>query len=112
VANEPGPGNETTTDTGLMETTARNFETEADGLLEFLKGLMNRVEDLKPYWMGRSGTAYQTVMFTWSENQDAINRELVETAGLIRTSGTNYGNTEDTATSNITGQAGTLPLPL
>jgi WXG100 family type VII secretion target len=95
-----------------METTARNFETEAEGLLEFLKGLMGRVEDLKPYWMGRSGTAYQTVMFTWSEDQDAINKELLDTAGLIRVSGTNYAKTEDVATSNITAQAGTLSLPL
>lgn len=108
VANgHDGAGLETTTDTQIMELTARNFESEAEGLLTFLTGLMGRVEDMKPYWVGRSGTAYQTVMVTWSENQDRINQELIQTAGLIRTSGTNYVSTEDVASGNITNQ---LPL--
>ena len=102
-----GNGSETTTDTGLMETTAKHFETQAEELLTFLNNLMGRVEDMRPYWVGRSGTAYQTVMLTWSENQDKVNRALQETAGLVRNSGTNYVGTEDVASGNITSQ---LPL--
>jgi WXG100 family type VII secretion target len=97
---------QTQTDKGLMEQTAKNFEAvngELNGNLTALKG---KVAALQGGWVGAGGTSFQNTMTSWSTAQTQIQQLLQETAALIRTAGQSYTTADDDAGRSLqaTGQ--------
>jgi WXG100 family type VII secretion target len=104
---------QTTTDSALLEQTARKFEGVNAELMGTLDTLKKKVSSLQAGWVGRGANSFQQTMATWAKDQDAINKLLDETAGLIRSAGQSYAATEDNTAGRFGNQGGsTKPLPL
>lgn len=104
------PGNETQADSGLMEQTAKNFESVNAELQSTLDGLKRSVTELQAAWAGQGANSFQATMDTWSRDQLNINNQLADTAGLIRSGGQSYAATDASAAARFNNQGGTPPL--
>jgi WXG100 family type VII secretion target len=102
---------QTATDKGVMEQTAKNFEAVGTDLNSSLTTLKQKVADLQAAWVGQGGTSFQNTMLAWSDRQTRINELLHQTAGLIRSAGQSYTTVDDNAASRSNNVAlPTLPL--
>ena len=91
-----------------MAQVACKFEDVQRSLQSTLTALMREVEAVKQEWQGRGGTSFDQVSRAWAEDQGRLLRALGETAGAIRTAGTVYTSTDDSAA----GRLGGIALPL
>jgi WXG100 family type VII secretion target len=105
------PANQTQTDSGLMEQTAKNFESVNSELMAALDQLKRSVSDLQSGWVGQGSLSFQSTMETWSKDQTNINNLLAQTAGLIRAGGQNYAAVDANTSARFNNQGGAAPLP-
>lgn len=97
----------------VMERAAARFEEVNEGLQGMLSRLMGELDVLRTQWQGAGGRSFDQVRQAWQDDQQALQRALVSTAGAIRTSGRRYEATDAEAAGRIarTGR-GQLELPL
>jgi WXG100 family type VII secretion target len=99
-------------ETAVMESTASKFESANETLQTTLRRLMTELEVLQTAWRGAGGSTFTQTKQAWSENQEAIQRALLETANAIRTSGRQYGTSDTEAASRIATTNRGVNLPL
>lgn len=97
----------------VMEKAASNFEGINSSLQSMLSNLLSNLEVLQTAWQGAGGTSFTAVKNQWTEDQEKINRALLETATAIRTSGQQYTTTDEQAHSKVSStNRGGVNLPL
>lgn len=96
-----------------LASTARRFEDVNGELQGMLKTLLNELSTLREGWQGAGGRSFESVKEAWSRDQDALHKNLMETAEAIRSSGSNYTavDTDASHRMNVTSGGGrSLPL--
>lgn len=96
----------------VMEATATKFEQVSQSLQGTLSRLLGELEVLRTQWQGAGGSSFEQVKQAWSEDQQALQRALGETATAIRTSGRQYQMSDTAAADRVRGATGGLQLPL
>jgi WXG100 family type VII secretion target len=104
------PANQTQTDSGVMEQTAKNFESVNSDLMATLDQLKRSVADLQSGWVGQGALSFQSTMETWDKDQTNINNLLAQTAGLIRSGGQSYAAVDANTSARFNNQGGAAPL--
>ncbi|NUT35791.1 MAG: WXG100 family type VII secretion target [Hamadaea sp.] len=103
----------TSAQAAFMETTASKFESTNGELQSMLRTLLGNLEILQSGWKGAGGRSFEQVKRQWSEDQEKLQRALLETAGAIRSSGTNYSATDSDSSSRMNSvNRGGINLPL
>jgi WXG100 family type VII secretion target len=77
-----------------------------------LKTLMSELESMKQEWQGAGGRSFETVKAAWSVDLENLNRNLMETASGIKSSGQNYNATDSDAGAMMNNTLGNLDLKL
>jgi len=95
-----------------MEATAKKFEAGNDSLQSMLKRLMSELEALQTAWQGAGGSSFTQVKQAWADDQQRIQRALLETANAIRTSGRQYDASDTEAASRVAATNRGINLPL
>jgi WXG100 family type VII secretion target len=96
-----------------MERTAARFEQVNESLQGMLTRLMGELEVLRAQWQGAGGRTFTQVTQAWREDQEALQRALLATAGAIRTAGRTYQATDAEAAGRLARTSrGRLELPL
>jgi len=97
----------------FMETTASKFEHTNGELQSMLRTLLGNLEILQSGWKGAGGRSFQQVKEQWGQDQEKLQRALLETAGAIRSSGKNYEATDSESSSRMNSvNRGGINLPL
>ena len=96
-----------------MAQTAAKFDSTAADLSGMLQRLSTELDELYAGWTGRGANAFQQVRAQWTTDTRTLQRALTETAGAIRTAGTQYTSSDEAAASRSTGiGGGGVSLPL
>lgn len=103
---------QTQAEAAVMRQTADKFERVEESLRSMLTGLKADLEVLQTAWQGAGGRSFEQVKQQWTQNQDALQRSLRETASGIRTAGQKYEAVDSEAASRVanTNRGMTLPL--
>ncbi|MDG4821591.1 WXG100 family type VII secretion target [Asanoa sp. WMMD1127] len=96
----------------VMQQTAARFEQVDQSLQSMLTSLMAELAVLQTAWRGAGGRSFEQVKQQWSQDQGAMQRALRETAGAIRSAGTQYEATDTEAASRIATTSRGIQLPL
>ena len=92
-----------------LETGAKRFEDINGELQGMLKQLLGELENQRDGWQGAGGQTIENVKVAWTDNAKALNRNLLETAEALRTSGQTYAIV-DTHASDAMNKFRDLPL--
>jgi WXG100 family type VII secretion target len=84
-----------------LNTAAQRFEQVNGELQQMLSTLMRELEVTRRGWQGAGGRSFEAVKLAWQADQDALNRNLMETAEGLRTAGTNYEATDADAAGTM-----------
>jgi WXG100 family type VII secretion target len=96
-----------------MEQTATKFEQVNESLQSMLRNLMSELEALQSAWRGAGGRSFEQVKVAWGNDQQVLQRALLETAGAIRTAGRQYDASDTEAASRVAQtNHGGMSLPL
>lgn len=101
----------TQADAAVMERTAARFEQVNDSLQAMLTRLMADLEVLRGQWQGAGSRAFTQVAQAWRDDQETLQRALLETACALRTAGHRYQATDDELAGRIA-RVSRLELPL
>lgn len=103
----------TQAEVAVMERTAARFEQVNESLQDMLTRLMGELEVLRAHWQGAGGRTFTQVTQVWRDDQEALARALLATAGAIRTAGRRYQTADRAAADRVAGAGrGRLELPL
>lgn len=94
-----------------LQAAARRFEQVNGELQSMLSTLMSALEITKGGWQGAGGRSFDTVKQAWHRDQEALHRNLLETAEGLRTAGQHYEASDTEAADRFRGLA-TQQLPL
>jgi WXG100 family type VII secretion target len=94
----------------VMDSTAGKFNQVNSQLEGMLKRLLSELEMLKSKWVGAGGRSFESVKEAWARDQDALHRNLSETATAIKTAGQNYTASDTDAANRFRGGSVNLPL--
>jgi WXG100 family type VII secretion target len=103
---------QTAAEAAIMDSTASKFNQAQEGLDAMLNRLLGELEILQTHFVGRAGRSFQSVKEAYQANQKKLAAALDETATAIRNSGTTYTNTDDEASSKVSGINVGMNLPL
>jgi WXG100 family type VII secretion target len=95
-----------------LDAAAKRFDEVNSELQGMLKTLMSELESMKQEWQGAGGRSFETVKAAWSADLDDLNRNLMETASGIKSSGQNYDATDNDAGAMMNNTLGNLDLKL
>jgi WXG100 family type VII secretion target len=95
-----------------LDAAARRFEEVNGELQGMLKTLMSELEGMKQEWQGAGGRSFEAVKAAWSVDLDNLNRNLLETASGIKSSGQNYDATDTDASAMMNHVGGHVDLKL
>lgn len=95
-----------------MDSTASKFDQANDSLNSMLSRLLNELEALRTGWQGAGGRSFESVKQAYEANQRKLSAALQETAGAIRTSGSNYTSTDQDSSSRVNNINTSVNLPL
>ncbi|WP_204002202.1 WXG100 family type VII secretion target [Micromonospora lutea] len=97
----------------VMQQTAVKFEQTDQSLQSMLSGLLVQLEILQQAWRGAGGRSFEQVKRKWAEDQAGLQQALRETAGAIRTAGTQYDASDSEAAARVAAtNRGGIRLPL
>ncbi|MBX7269467.1 WXG100 family type VII secretion target [Micromonospora sp. Llam7] len=97
----------------VMQQTAVKFEQTDQSLQSMLSGLLAQLEILQQAWRGAGGRSFEQVKQQWAQDQASLQQALRETAGAIRTAGTQYAASDTEAASRVAAtNRGGIQLPL
>lgn len=104
---------QTQAEAAVMQQTATKFEHVDEALQSMLTSLMTELSVLQQAWQGAGGRSFEQVKQQWAQDQAALQRALRETAGAIRTAGSQYAASDSEAASRV-GRVnrGGIELPL
>ncbi|WP_433054763.1 WXG100 family type VII secretion target [Dactylosporangium sp. CS-033363] len=74
-----------------LNSAAQRFEQVNGELQGMLNTLMRELEVTRAGWQGVGGRTFESVKLTFKNDQDVLNRNLLETSEGLRTAGRNYG---------------------
>ncbi len=104
---------QTQAEAAVMQQTAAKFEQADQSLQTMLSGLLAQLEVLQQAWRGAGGRSFEQVKQQWAQDQASLQRALRETAGAIRTAGTQYDASDAEAASRVSAtNRGGIQLPL
>jgi WXG100 family type VII secretion target len=95
-----------------LDAAARRFEEVNGEVQGMLKTLISELESMKQDWQGAGGRSFEMVKAAWSADLDGLNRNLLETASGIKSSGRNYDATDTDAGAAMNNAGGNLDLKL
>jgi WXG100 family type VII secretion target len=84
-----------------LNTAAQRFDQVNGELQQMLSTLMRELEITRTGWQGAGGRSFEAVKLAWQTDQDALNRNLMETAEGLRTAGRNYDATDTDAAGTL-----------
>lgn len=73
-----------------LNSAAQRFEQVNGELQGMLSTLMRELEITRSGWQGAGGRTFETVKQAWNADQEALHRNLLETAEGLKTAGQNY----------------------
>lgn len=94
-----------------MAQTAAKFDDANRSLTGMLNTLIAELSTLQTAWVGRGGTAFETVKSQYQRDLTDLNNALADTAEAIRTSGRAYDASDDSA-AVLVNKSGGGYLPL
>jgi WXG100 family type VII secretion target len=94
-----------------LHSAAARFEQVDSELQAMLSTLMRELETTRTGWQGAGGRSFDAVKQAWHRDQDALNKNLLETAEGLRSAGRNYQVTDTDAGARFRG-IGNRQLPL
>jgi len=103
---------QTQAELAIMQRAASRFDQVDEELDAMLRGLLQRLEVLQHAWRGAGGRSFEQVTAGWAREQAVLHRALRETAGAIRTAGTQYQATDAAAADRVTRAGRRIELPL
>ncbi|MEV6810896.1 WXG100 family type VII secretion target [Micromonospora sp. NPDC051296] len=104
---------QTQAEAAVMQQTAVKFEQTDQSLQTMLSGLLAQLEVLQQAWRGAGGRSFEQVKQQWAQDQTNLQRALRETAGAIRTAGTQYDVSDTEAATRVSAtNRGGIQLPL
>ncbi|PZG05783.1 WXG100 family type VII secretion target [Micromonospora craterilacus] len=104
---------QTQAEAAVMQQTAVKFEQADQSLQTMLSGLLTQLEVLQQAWRGAGGRSFEQVKQQWAQDQTNLQRALRETAGAIRTAGTQYDVSDTEAATRVSAtNRGGIQLPL
>jgi WXG100 family type VII secretion target len=77
-----------------LNSAAQRFEQVNGELQGMLSTLMRELEITRSGWQGAGGRTFETVKHAWNADQEALNKNLLETAEGLKTAGQNYTATD------------------
>lgn len=92
-----------------LTTAANRFEQVNGELQGMLNTLMRELEVTRAGWQGAGGRTFEGVKLAFQNDQELLNRSLLETAEGIRTAGRNYEAT-DAAAAHTMRRSGAVDL--
>ncbi|MDG4795339.1 WXG100 family type VII secretion target [Micromonospora sp. WMMD1082] len=104
---------QTQAEAAVMQQTAAKFEQTDQSLQSMLSGLLAQLEVLQQAWRGAGGRSFEQVKQQWAQDQASLQQALRETAGAIRTAGTQYDASDTEAAGRMAAtNRGGIQLPL
>ena len=100
----------TQAEAAVMAQVSSKFDDVHASLNKILSDLMVEVDSVQSAWVGRGGASFQQVSQAWGRDQQRLLTALSETAAAIRTAGTSYAATDDTAADRMRMPHVSLPL--
>ncbi|WP_432983743.1 WXG100 family type VII secretion target [Dactylosporangium sp. CA-233914] len=92
-----------------LNSAAQRFEQVNGELQSMLNTLMRELEVTRAGWQGAGGRSFEQVKLAFKNDQDVLNRNLLETSEGLRTAGQNYSAT-DTEAAGAIRRTGTTDL--
>ncbi|MFG2038957.1 WXG100 family type VII secretion target [Dactylosporangium sp. NPDC048998] len=84
-----------------LNAAAQRFEQVNGELQSMLNTLMRELEVTRGGWQGAGGRSFEAVKAAFKNDQDVLNRSLLDTAEGLRTAGQNYDSTDTEAASTM-----------
>lgn len=103
---------QTQAEAAVMQQTAAKFERVDESLQSMLSSLLAELEELQSAWRGAGGRSFEQVKQAWTQDQQAMQRALRETASAIRTAGQQYESSDSEAASRVAATNRGISLPL
>jgi WXG100 family type VII secretion target len=84
-----------------LSSAAQRFEQVNGELQSMLNTLMRELEVTRAGWRGAGGRTFEQVKIAFKNDQDVLNRNLLETSEGLRTAGQNYDATDTEAAGHM-----------
>ncbi|GGM39075.1 WXG100 family type VII secretion target [Dactylosporangium sucinum] len=84
-----------------LNAAAQRFEQVNGELQSMLSTLMRELEITRSGWQGAGGRSFEAVKQAWRLDQEALNKNLLETAAGLKSAGRNYAASDVEADARL-----------